>query len=50
MPNYKFFIFVLWLGLGIMNLCSDKISKLDYACAWSVVIAWSLLNWLESVI
>ena len=49
MLNYKFWLFVMWVILGIVNLCGERITKLDYFLAWSVVITSLLGNWLTSV-
>lgn len=34
----RWVIFAIWLILGIVNLCSDKISKSQYGCTWLLLM------------
>ena len=49
MLNYKFWLFVMWMVIGTVNLTGKEISKLSYTATWIVVVAWTLTNWLQSV-
>ena len=49
MFNYKFWLFVVWIIIGIANLHSKRISKVQYFFAWFVVAVFYLTNWLLSV-
>jgi hypothetical protein len=35
---FNLFMLVLWILIGVVNLCSKEISKYQYACVWLVLI------------
>lgn len=32
-------LLVLWIGIGMINLCGDRVSKSSYFLCWLVVIS-----------
>ena len=43
------FALVIWLGLGILNLVSDQISKFQYRLAWVLIIFSITCDVIESL-
>ena len=40
-------LLALWLFIGILNLISGDISRMDYLCVWAVVILELVLHSLD---
>lgn len=43
----KIFCVAIWSIVGIVNLMSNKISKLSYGLAWSVLMLHLIVNCFE---
>lgn len=41
---------VVWIVLGIINLCEEKITKISYACAWIVAVEFLIINALRGLL
>lgn len=41
---------VVWIVVGIINLCGEKITKISYACVWMVAVIFLIINALRGMI
>lgn len=41
---------VVWIVVGIINLCGEKITKTSYACVWIIAVIFLIINALREMI
>ena len=41
---------VVWIALGIINLCEEKITKISFASVWIVAVISLIINALRGMI